>query len=76
MTKLLINDKIKGKNLIVLILLILSTLMGGIFVHLFTLTNIYLGILISVTMGMILYISLVEILESNSRITGKSLIFL
>lgn len=58
-----LNGKVKGKNLIVLILLILSTLMGGIFVHLFTLTNIYLGILICVTMGMILYISLIEILE-------------
>ena len=50
-------------NLFLLTALVLSTFVGAIFVRLFALTDFVLGILISVTLGMILYISLFEILD-------------
>lgn len=56
-----LKGKIKGRNLVLLTSLVLSTLAGAIFVNLFTLKETILGILISITMGMILYISLFEI---------------
>lgn len=58
-----LKGKIKGRNLFLLTALVLSTFVGAIFVKLFTLTDFVLGILISVTLGMILYISLFEILD-------------
>lgn len=58
-----LKGSIKGRNLVLLSSLVLSTLLGAVFVHLWTLTDFVLGVLISITLGMILYISLIEILN-------------
>lgn len=56
-----LKGKLKGKNLVLLSLLVLSTLLGGLFVCLFTLSEFVLSLLISLTLGMIIYIAGFEI---------------
>lgn len=75
-----ISSMIKNKKekLAIIILLIVSSIIGALVINLFniTLETIVLGILISLTLGMLIYISLFELLcEIKEHIKDKNMLY-
>ncbi len=62
-----LNGNLKGKNIILVILLVISSFAGGLVVYLFNIPNYVLGYLISFTLGMVIYILLFELLKEVIR---------
>lgn len=62
----------RKKSNIIIILISLSTFVGGLIMALFNFTNeIVIGILLSITIGMLIYINIVEILPKLLRTDDK-----
>lgn len=69
--------KNKRKSNIIIILISLSTFVGGLIMAIFNFTNeIVIGILLSITLGMILYINLIEILPKLLKSNDKKTVLL
>lgn len=66
-TIMLSLGKNKKRNVILILSLILSSLLGGIFINLFKLSNFVLGCIISVTLGMIIYLIVVELYKEIKK---------
>lgn len=68
----------KKEKLIVIILLIFSSIIGALIINLLniTLESVILGVLISLTLGMLIYISLFELLcEVKEHIKDKNMLY-
>ncbi len=71
-TSTLINEYSKKKIIIISLIVSLSTILGGLFIFFSGINNeLIMGLLLSVTLGMLIYIGFCELLEQVLRIEDK-----
>ena len=67
------NEYKFNKVLVISLIVSLSTLLGGIIASLLTTSELVMGLLLSVTFGMLVYISFVELLPQINNISNKKI---
>ena len=70
------KNKSKLKTFLITLLISLSTFAGGIIAYIYVMNELLEGILLAVTLGMIIYITIFELLSQIKEIKNKKIVII